>query len=63
MCLTLTLLSYKKWSYESCPYCRKSAEPMSKCNNCEKYIDDTIPRYKLNVELSDSCGSIWATGF
>ena len=63
MCLTLTLLSYKKWYYESCPHCRKSAEPYNKCNSCENYIDQTIPRYKLNVQLSDSCGSIWATGF
>ena len=63
MTLMLTLISYKKWSYESCPHCRKSAEANQKCNNCEKYIEETVPRYKLNVELSDCCGSIWATGF
>lgn len=34
MCLMLTLISYKKWSYESCPYCRRSAEANNKCNNC-----------------------------
>jgi hypothetical protein len=56
-------INYKKWCYESCPNCRKTAEPNKRCNHCNKEIEETIPRFLLNVELSDFCGAISATFF
>lgn len=61
--LFLTEYKYDKWYYESCPNCRKSAERNSRCGHCGREVTETIPRYKLTVEMSDSTGSIWATGF
>jgi hypothetical protein len=60
--LAVTYISHKKWEYEGCPHCHKKAEP-PRCENCYRDIDETVPRYNLNIELSDCCGSLWATGF
>ncbi|KAL2946067.1 hypothetical protein AAZX31_03G087100 [Glycine max] len=42
------------WSYDSCPYCTTTFDPSkvgSACRSCQNRVNDTIPRYKLNVRM------------
>ncbi|KAL5134269.1 hypothetical protein HKD37_03G007462 [Glycine soja] len=42
------------WSYDSCPYCTTTFDPSkvgSACRSCQNRMNDTVPRYKLNVRM------------
>ncbi|KHN22953.1 hypothetical protein glysoja_046065 [Glycine soja] len=42
------------WSYDSCPYCTTTFDPSkvgSACRSCQNRVNDTVPRYKLNVRM------------
>ena len=55
----------KKWFYESCPSenCRKAVEAKKICPKCFHYVEKSIKRFTLSVELSDPTGSLFATAF
>lgn len=55
-------LLMKKWYYEGCPGCNKSAEKGMSCP-CGKYVEDTVPHFILSVELSDAFGSLYTTAY
>lgn len=54
-----------KWYYNSCPNqkCKRGADNDSTCFNCKIKIEKTVPRFKVQLELSDSFGSLWVTAF
>lgn len=52
----------KKWFYEGCPACNKSAEKGTTCH-CGKYVEETVPHFILTVELADAFGSVWTTAY
>jgi len=52
----------KKWFYEGCPHCNKSAEKGTSCQ-CGKYVDEIIPHFIMGVELSDAYGSLYSTAY
>lgn len=55
-------LSMKKWYYEGCPACNKSAEKGTSCH-CGKYVEQTVPHFIMPVELVDSSGSLYSTAY
>jgi len=53
----------KKWYYDACPHCNKSAERKNTCNSCGKYVEETIPSFIMGVELADAFGSLYSTAY
>ncbi|KAG4958266.1 hypothetical protein JHK87_034899 [Glycine soja] len=42
------------WSYDNCPYCTTTFDPSkvgSACRSCQNRVNNTVPRYKLNVRM------------
>ncbi|KHN23230.1 hypothetical protein glysoja_046390 [Glycine soja] len=42
------------WSYDSCPYCTTTFDPLkigAACRSCQNHVTHTIPRYKLVVKM------------
>lgn len=52
----------KKWYYEGCPSCNKTAEKGMSCL-CGKYVEQTVPHFIMGVELGDGFGSIFSTAY
>ncbi|KAH1246420.1 hypothetical protein GmHk_06G016510 [Glycine max] len=45
------------WSYDSCPYCTTTFDPLkigAVCRSCQNHVTHTIPRYKLVVKLEQN---------
>jgi len=61
----VSLISFKgKWSYESCPKCKKGgAESNTNCTHCSAFIEESVSRFILPIEIADYTGSIWTTAF
>jgi hypothetical protein len=53
----------KKWYYDGCPHCNKSAEKTTSCSSCNKYVEETVPHFIMNVELADAFGSVYSTAY
>lgn len=53
----------KKWHYDGCPHCSKSAENLVNCTHCQKYVEKTVGHFILGVEVCDSTGSLWTTAY
>jgi hypothetical protein len=54
-------INTKKFHYDGCPHCKKSAESKANCPHCHKFVDKIIPHFILGIEISDFYGSIWTT--
>ncbi|KAL2976388.1 hypothetical protein AAZX31_13G005500 [Glycine max] len=45
------------WSYDSCPYCTTTFDPLKigeACRSCQNHVTHTIPRYKLVVKMEQN---------
>ncbi|KHN28478.1 hypothetical protein glysoja_035859 [Glycine soja] len=45
------------WSYDSCPYCTITFDPLkigAACRSCQNHVTHTIPRYKLVVKMEQN---------
>ncbi|KAG5095179.1 hypothetical protein JHK84_050767 [Glycine max] len=45
------------WSYDSCPYCTTTFNPLkigAVCRSCQNHVTHTIPRYKLVVKMKQN---------
>ncbi|KAH1214832.1 Replication protein A DNA-binding subunit B [Glycine max] len=45
------------WSYDSCPYCTTTFDPLKigeVCRSCQNHVTHTIPRYKLVVKMEQN---------
>ncbi|XP_040871744.1 uncharacterized protein [Glycine max] len=45
------------WSYDSCPYCTITFDPLKigvACRSCQNHVTHTIPRYKLVVKMEQN---------
>ncbi|KAG4949728.1 hypothetical protein JHK86_042967 [Glycine max] len=45
------------WSYDSCPYCTTTFDPLkigAVCRSCQNQVTHTVPRYKLVVKMEQN---------
>lgn len=57
-CLTVAMVDEvmidTPWSYDSCPYCTTTFDPLkirAACRSCQNQVSHTVPRYKLVVKM------------